>query len=504
MRRPLLLALAVMSIAGCGGGDPQGRVIVLGLDGMEPSVVDRMIDEGVLPHFRTLREGGAAGQLRSSRPLLSPIIWTTVATGKPPTSTVSGICCRFARAPTRRSTGATRRRCTRFLDVVLRREFWPRAWIESPADLLPITAQLPRRHRRTSSAGQAPRWQVIGAVVAFRRSWPVALLALVVAGNLAALALHGSRHDIFVWHRYYIPSYLVLALLAGLGCDWLIATAAAMAPALAARRPAAASAGRLARARPQPLSHRRGLRREVLASLPPGAHLAASDDNVLFALMYVHLAEGRRHDVDLILQGIGGQTPPPLHFDPDRDGLFFTHHPNWTLPALDVVPVGVVFRVQRAGRPRPTPVPLLDELPGERDPLVPKDSLTRSLIAHFHYMLGFTYAERDWPRARREFEHATAVAPDDDVLFYNLGLLYWRRGLLDEAATGVHPFRRDQSASPRRRQPSAGRRSSGGGGGGARPARDAAPPVNSAADRRIGQARPAPARGDSRTRGAGA
>ena len=39
-------------------------------------------------------------------------------------------------------------------------------------------------------------------------------------------------------------------------------------------------------------------------------------------------------------------------------------------------------------------------------------------------MLGFTYAERDWRRAQRELARATAVAPDDDVLFYNVGLLY--------------------------------------------------------------------------------
>src|SRR5262249_419123 len=84
MRRLLTIALALAAIAGCRSADGPGRVIVLGLDGMEPSVVDRMIDEGALPHFRTLRDRGASGLLRSSRPILSPIIWTTIATGKPP------------------------------------------------------------------------------------------------------------------------------------------------------------------------------------------------------------------------------------------------------------------------------------------------------------------------------------------------------------------------------------------------------------------------------------
>src|SRR5262249_35026437 len=118
----------------------------------------------------------------------------------------------------------------------------------------------------------------------------------------------------------------------------------------------------------------------------------------------------------------------------------------WHLPALDVVPVGLVFRVQRAGRPWPDPVVPLDELPGERDPRVPKDDLTRSLIAQAHYMLGFTYADRDWRRAVAELERATAAAPDDDVLFYNVGLLYERNGLLDEAAAA---FARSAAINPR-------------------------------------------------------
>jgi hypothetical protein len=38
------------------------------------------------------------------------------------------------------------------------------------------------------------------------------------------------------------------------------------------------------------------------------------------------------------------------------------------------------------------------------------------------------------------------VAPDDDVLFYNLGLLYWRLGLLDAAAVA---FARSDAINPR-------------------------------------------------------
>jgi hypothetical protein len=54
MRRPLLFIIVAAALAAaCGRQDDRGRVIVLGLDGMEPSVVYRMIDEGALPNFAT-------------------------------------------------------------------------------------------------------------------------------------------------------------------------------------------------------------------------------------------------------------------------------------------------------------------------------------------------------------------------------------------------------------------------------------------------------------------
>ena len=82
---PVLIVVAATLAAGCGRQDDRGRVIVLGLDGMEPSVVERMIDEGDAAELpRGCGDGGASGLLRSSKPLLSPIIWTTIATGKPP------------------------------------------------------------------------------------------------------------------------------------------------------------------------------------------------------------------------------------------------------------------------------------------------------------------------------------------------------------------------------------------------------------------------------------
>lgn len=75
------LALAV---ATCGSRSGKGRVIVLGLDGLDPRAVDLLMSEGKLPHFARLRQDGAYARLLSSKPLLSPVVWTTIATGKTP------------------------------------------------------------------------------------------------------------------------------------------------------------------------------------------------------------------------------------------------------------------------------------------------------------------------------------------------------------------------------------------------------------------------------------
>ncbi len=80
----LLAALAVLlgSLTACGPSRP--RILLLGFDGLDPDTVDMLLAEGKLPHFAQLRLGGAYGRLKSFKPMLSPILWTTIATGKRP------------------------------------------------------------------------------------------------------------------------------------------------------------------------------------------------------------------------------------------------------------------------------------------------------------------------------------------------------------------------------------------------------------------------------------
>jgi tetratricopeptide (TPR) repeat protein len=332
-----------------------------------------------------------------------------------------------------------------FLGVILRRDFWERAWIESPADLLPIAGDYAR------SLGAELTWvgaalAALGVVAGWRRGWPVLLGLILMFANVASLAAHGSRSDLFVWHRYYIPSYVMLALLAGLGCQVL----GERLPRLARPLPLVIPLFLLATGWQSFDRSRYRIGEDfslaVLRSLPPGAHLVATDDNILFSLIYLTMVEQQRPDVNLILQGVGGADLRDLHFDPDSDPVFFTHHPNWDLAGLEVVPVGLLFQAWRTGRPPPDPALPDAPLAGEDDPRVPKDYLTQNLIGHFHYMQGVSLEGRDWLAARREFEEATAAAPRNDVLFYNLGLIFHRNGLLDDA---VAAFERSKVINPR-------------------------------------------------------
>jgi len=60
------------------------RVLLVAIDGADPTVLARLIAGGKLPTFDRLRREGAYAPLRSREPLLSPVVWTTIVTGRTP------------------------------------------------------------------------------------------------------------------------------------------------------------------------------------------------------------------------------------------------------------------------------------------------------------------------------------------------------------------------------------------------------------------------------------
>src|SRR5262249_5905138 len=63
---------------------PPWGVLLIGIDSADWDLADPLIKSGALPHLGQLRDRGAWGPLRSMKPTLSPILWTTIATGRRP------------------------------------------------------------------------------------------------------------------------------------------------------------------------------------------------------------------------------------------------------------------------------------------------------------------------------------------------------------------------------------------------------------------------------------
>jgi len=81
----LLLGGVLWKGAHAAGMSPRTRVLVFGVDAGEWDVLGPLLAQGRCPNFARLRAEGSAGKLRSFVPLTrSPVIWTSIATGKTP------------------------------------------------------------------------------------------------------------------------------------------------------------------------------------------------------------------------------------------------------------------------------------------------------------------------------------------------------------------------------------------------------------------------------------
>ncbi|MCK4546295.1 MAG: tetratricopeptide repeat protein [Candidatus Eisenbacteria sp.] len=79
------------------GKSGTSRVAILGIDGADWNIIEPMFRRGELPHLRRLVDGGVRADLESIYPLLSPLIWTSIVTGKTPDK--HGILDFFAEDP---------------------------------------------------------------------------------------------------------------------------------------------------------------------------------------------------------------------------------------------------------------------------------------------------------------------------------------------------------------------------------------------------------------------
>ncbi|MFQ5512429.1 MAG: alkaline phosphatase family protein, partial [Candidatus Krumholzibacteriia bacterium] len=57
------------------------KVIMLGLDGLDPLITERLMDAGELPNFSKLKARGTYRRLGTANPAMSPVAWSSFATG---------------------------------------------------------------------------------------------------------------------------------------------------------------------------------------------------------------------------------------------------------------------------------------------------------------------------------------------------------------------------------------------------------------------------------------
>jgi hypothetical protein len=100
--RSILVAIALATVCGACGGAPDedgvsDPVVLIGVDGLEWDVVLPLVRSGRMPELESLMRRGTFGTLSTHAPAKSPVIWTTVATGKPPAA--HGILDFTRRAP---------------------------------------------------------------------------------------------------------------------------------------------------------------------------------------------------------------------------------------------------------------------------------------------------------------------------------------------------------------------------------------------------------------------
>ncbi len=64
--------------------DEKRKVLLIGWDAADWEHITPLLEQGLLPHLDKLINGGVMGNLATLQPILSPMLWNSIATGKQP------------------------------------------------------------------------------------------------------------------------------------------------------------------------------------------------------------------------------------------------------------------------------------------------------------------------------------------------------------------------------------------------------------------------------------
>ncbi len=133
----LALVLGPILLIGCAKKGPVEKdpIVLIGIDSADWHWIDPLMEEGRMPHFRSLIDRGLRADLQSFVPLeKSPVIWTSIATGKLPSK--HGIGGFTKDAEHKQLTGSLARTAATYweiLGVMGRRQVVIGWWVSYPA-----------------------------------------------------------------------------------------------------------------------------------------------------------------------------------------------------------------------------------------------------------------------------------------------------------------------------------------------------------------------------------
>src|SRR5215470_11698072 len=85
MLRTCVALLTALAVAACSRAPeptgPRQKVLLIGVDAATWHVAEPMMERGELPNLKALCDRGVHGDLLSMDPMVSPALWTTIATG---------------------------------------------------------------------------------------------------------------------------------------------------------------------------------------------------------------------------------------------------------------------------------------------------------------------------------------------------------------------------------------------------------------------------------------
>ncbi len=82
----ITLVALLAAVMGCGSAKANldKKVIIIGIDGLDPRLLEQFMDQGRLPNFARLASEGDRSDLQTSMPPLSPVAWSNFITGLDP------------------------------------------------------------------------------------------------------------------------------------------------------------------------------------------------------------------------------------------------------------------------------------------------------------------------------------------------------------------------------------------------------------------------------------